>query len=125
MFKQIKSAIFWYYLYKFRRRALLISFLLIVALFANSIYADIVQYLTLKNKLQYLEMALVLKWAIIICNLLFSIYLILSIFQKKEQISQEQEIKPKKEENKKFSKREEMFLNKQNLKNQADKLVER
>ena len=41
MFKQVKSAFFWYYLYKFRRRVILIVFLLITALFANAIYSDI------------------------------------------------------------------------------------
>ncbi|WP_193215413.1 hypothetical protein [Aliarcobacter butzleri] len=45
MFKQVKSAVFWYYLYKFRKRVTLIFLLLIIALFANVIYADIVEYL--------------------------------------------------------------------------------
>lgn len=83
MFKQVKSAVFWYYLYKFRRKVLLISFLLIVVIFANAIYSDIVQYLTLKEKLEYLEIAILFKWFIIIFNILFSIYLILTLFKKR------------------------------------------
>lgn len=35
MFKQMKSALFWYYLYKFRKRAIFIFFLLLVALFSG------------------------------------------------------------------------------------------
>jgi len=66
MFKQVKSALFWYYLYKFRKRVVLIALLLIVALFANAIYSDIVEYLKLKDKLEFLELALIIKWTIII-----------------------------------------------------------
>lgn len=120
MFKQIKSAVFWYYLYKFRKKVLLISSLIIVAFFANSIYDDIVQYLTLKEKLEYLEIALISKWSIIIFNLLFSIYLTLSIFKREEKKHES-----KKEDNTKSTNREEMFLNKKDLKSHADILVER
>ena len=132
MFKQIKSALFWYYLYKFRKKVLIIVFLLLVAIFANMIYADVVEYLTLKNRLEYLEIALISKWGIIIFNLLFSVYLILSLFKLEENkknnekenkndviIDKDQERKEKT-----FSKREEEFLNK-DLKSKADILVER
>jgi len=132
MFKQIKSALFWYYLYKFRKKVLIIVFLLLVAIFANMIYADVVEYLTLKNRLEYLEIALISKWGIIIFNLLFSVYLILSLFKLEESkknnekenkndviIDKDQERKEKT-----FSKREEEFLNK-DLKSKADILVER
>ncbi|WP_195679993.1 hypothetical protein [Aliarcobacter butzleri] len=84
MFKQVKSAVFWYYLYKFRKRVTLIFLLLIIALFANVIYADIVEYLKLKEKLEYLEIALISKWLIIIFNIGISIYLILTLFKKEE-----------------------------------------
>lgn len=136
MFRQVKSALFWYYLYKFRRKVLLIAFLLLIAIFANAIYTDIVEYLRLKEKLEYLEMALALKWLIIIFNIVFSIYLILTLFKadkseektKKEVekrknndiISNEKKSKPTSQ----FSKREEKFLKKE-LKSKADLLVER
>lgn len=137
MFKQVKSALFWYYLYKFRKRVILISFLLIISLFANSIYSDIVQYLTLKNKLEYLEILLVMKWVIIIFNILFSIYLVLTLFKshtnenKKEKNSKKTKnndiIKndTKKRSSLKFTKREETFLEKDLLNNKADNLVKR
>ncbi|WP_044415878.1 hypothetical protein [Halarcobacter anaerophilus] len=134
MFKQVKSALFWYYLYKFRRKVVLIAFLLLIAFFANAIYSDIVQYLTLKEKLEYLELVLIGKWFIIIFNILFSIYLLLILFKKQEKNEKEKSVKnfekkskvskeaPKKES--KFTKREEEFLNKK-LKSKADLLVER
>ncbi len=137
MFRQVKSALFWYYLYKFRKKVLIIAFLLILALFANAIYGDIVQYLTLKQKLEYLEIALMSKWVIIIFNLLFSLYLLLTLF-KSEEKEKKEIVKEEKKENKtiesneksdknttsKFTKREEKFLKKE-LKSRSDLLVER
>ncbi|RXJ87223.1 hypothetical protein [Arcobacter sp. CECT 8985] len=137
MFKQVKSAVFWYYLYKFRRRVIFICFLLLVAIFANSIYTDVVQYLQLKNKLEYLEYVLIIKWVIIISSVLVSIYLILTIFKnknceedsnKKDKVNKQkinnQKVTKEKITNK-LSKREEEFLNKGNLKSKADRLLDR
>jgi len=134
MFRQVKSAIFWYYLYKFRKRVMIISALLVIALFANSIYTDMVEYLTLKQKLEYLELALIIKWLIIFSNILFSIYLILTLFKRKDidnpQLKKQKEKKEKKENNiikdkTKFTKREEEFLYKKELKSKADSLLDR
>ncbi len=126
MFKQVKSALFWYYLFKFRRRVVLIVLLLVIALFSNAIYGDIVEYLKLKDKLEFLEIALISKWTIIIFNIVFSIYLILTIFKKEEKEQKNIEIKkelPNKEE--KFTQREKEFLYKKKLKTKADLLVEK
>lgn len=129
MFKQVKSAIFWYYLYKFRKRVVLIFLLLITALFSNAIYSDVIEYLKLKEKLQYLEIALISKWLIIIFSLVFSIYLILTMF-KKEEIEEEKKVKKseplKKESNQeKFTQREKEFLYKKKLQSKADFLVKK
>lgn len=132
MFKQVKSALFWYYLYKFRKRVVLIALLLIVALFANAIYSDIVEYLKLKDKLEFLELALIIKWIIIIFNLIFSIYLVLTLL-KKEEVVTKNKIKEKEDNtnNKKMSSintltdREKSFLNKNKLKSKADYLVDK
>lgn len=133
MFKQVKSALFWYYLIKFRRRIILIVLLLIIALFANAIYSDVVEYLTLKEKLEFLEIVLLSKWFIIIFNIVFSIYLLLTMFKNEE----EKEVLKKKKKNpidetiksessnEKFSHREKQFLYKKKLKNQADILVDK
>ncbi len=126
MFKQVKSALFWYYLFKFRRRVILIILLLVIALFANAIYGDVVEYLKLKDRLEFLEIALISKWAIIIFNIVFSVYLLLSIFKKEDKEQKNIEIKkelPKKEEEK-FTPREKEFLYKKKLKTKADLLVE-
>ena len=134
MFKQVKSALFWYYLFKFRRRIILIVLLLIIAFFANAIYGDVVEYLKLKDKLDYLEIALISKWLIIIFNIVFSIYLILTMFKKEKNIEErslkkekkvesKQVEEPKKEE--KFTQREKKFLYKKTLKTKADLLVEK
>lgn len=131
MFKQVKSALFWYYLFKFRRRVILIVLLLIVALFANAIYSDVVQYLTLKEKLEYLEIVLIAKWVIIIFNIVFSIYLILTMFKKEEDKVTKKEqkevkkIKTEIEKTDKFSNREKEFLHKKKLRTKADILLEK
>jgi len=135
MFKQVKSALFWYYLIKFRKRIVLIVLLLIIALFANSIYADVVQYLTLKKKLEFLEVVLLAKWIIIIFNIVFSIYLLLTMFKKeeeKEKVSKKKKEKIKEKEkkevfssNEKFTEREKQFLHKKKLKTKADILVDK
>ena len=126
MFKQVKSALFWYYLFKFRRRVILIVLLLVIALFANAIYGDVVEYLKLKDRLEFLEIALISKWTVIIFNIVFSIYLILTIFKKEEKEQKNVEVKkeiiPKQE---KFTQREKEFLYKKKLKTKADLLVEK
>lgn len=126
MFKQVKSALFWYYLFKFRRRVILIVLLLVVALFANAIYGDVIEYLKLKDRLEFLEIALISKWTVIIFNIVFSIYLILTIFKKEEKEQKNVEVKkeiiPKQE---KFTQREKEFLYKKKLKTKADLLVEK
>lgn len=134
MFKQVKSALFWYYLFKFRRRVIFILLLLIIAFFSNAIYGDVVEYLKLKDKLDYLEIALISKWLIIVFNIVFSIYLILTMFKKEENIQEKNlkkekktEVKQTKEHKKeeKFTQREKEFLYKKTLKTKADLLVEK
>ena len=126
MFKQVKSALFWYYLFKFRRRVILIVLLLVIAFFANAIYGDVVEYLKLKDKLDFLEIALISKWVIIIFNIVFSIYLVLTVFKKDEKeqkiVEIKKEIIPKEE---KFTPREKEFLYKKKLQTKADILVKK
>ena len=125
MFKQVKSALFWYYLFKFRRRVIFIILLLIIAFFANAIYGDVVEYLKLKDKLIYLEIALISKWLIIIFNIVFSIYLILTMFKKEENIEERSLKKGHKKKEEKFNQREKEFLYKKTLRTKADLLVEK
>ena len=126
MFKQVKSALFWYYLFKFRRRVISIVLLLVIAFFANAIYSDVIEYLKLKDKLDFLEIALISKWTIIIFNIVFSIYLVLTVFKKDEKEQKVVEIKKEpiqKEE--KFTPREKEFLYKKKLQTKADLLVKK
>lgn len=116
MFKQIKSAVFWYYLFKFRKRLTISTALLIIAFFSNAIYADIVEYLKLTDQIQYLKFALFLKWFIIVFNLSFSVYLLLNILKKEPK-------ELKKETKEKYSKKEQELLKRPKLQNKADFII--
>ena len=123
MFKQMKSALFWYYLYKFRKRAIFIFFLLLVALFSGFIYDDVVEYLKLTQNIEYLKYVLALKWFIIIFNSLLSIYLILTLFKNSE-IQEKSSVKKDKVETKNsFTQRETELLHKKKLINKAENII--
>jgi hypothetical protein len=119
----MKSALFWYYLYKFRKRAIFIFFLLLVALFSGFIYGDVVEYLKLTQNIEYLKYVLVLKWFIIIFNSLLSIYLILTLFKNSE-IQEKSSVKKDKVETKNsFTQRETELLHKKKLINKAENII--
>ena len=123
MFKQVKSALFWYYLYKFRKRAIFIFFLLLVALFSGFIYGDVVEYLKLTQNIEYLKYVLVLKWFIIIFNSLLSIYLILTLFKNSENQEKSSVKKDKVETKNSFTQRETELLHKKKLINKAENII--
>ena len=123
MFKQIKSALFWYYLYKFRKRAIFIFFLLLVALFSGFIYGDVVEYLKLTQNIEYLKYVLILKWFIIIFNSLLSIYLILTLFKNSENQEKSSVKKEKFETKNSFTQRETELLHKKKLINKAENII--
>ena len=123
MFKQMKSALIWYYLYKFRKRAIFIFFLLLVALFSGFIYGDVVEYLKLTQNIEYLKYVLVLKWFIIIFNSLLSIYLILTLFKNSENQEKSSVKKDKVETKNSFTQRETELLHKKKLINKAENII--
>ena len=123
MFKQMKSALFWYYLYKFRKRAIFIFFLLLVALFSGFIYGDVVEYLKLTQNIEYLKYVLILKWFIIIFNSLLSIYLILTLFKNSENQEKSSVKKDKVETKNSFTQRETELLHKKKLINRAENII--
>ena len=123
MFKQMKSALFWYYLYKFRKRAIFIFFLLLVALFSGFIYGDVVEYLKLTQNIEYLKYVLILKWFIIIFNSLLSIYLILTLFKNSENQEKSSVKKDKVETKNSFNQRETELLHKKKLINKAENII--
>ncbi|MGJ0298280.1 hypothetical protein NG744_04890 [Aliarcobacter cryaerophilus] len=123
MFKQMKSALFWYYLYKFRKRAIFIFFLLLVTFFSGFIYGDVVEYLKLTQNIEYLKYVLALKWFIIIFNSLLSIYLVLTLFKNNE-IQEKSSVKKDKVETKNsFTQRETELLHKKKLINRAENII--
>ena len=123
MFKQMKSALFWYYLYKFRKRAIFIFFLLLVALFSGFIYGDVVEYLKLTQNIEYLKYVLALKWFIIIFNFLLSIYLILTLFKNSTNDEKSNIKKEKFETKNSFTQRETELLHKKKLINKAENII--
>ena len=139
MFRQAKSAFIWYQLYKFRRTLVLVALLLSIVLFSQWIYSDVVEYLSLRDKLQYLDFILPIKWSIIFFNIGLSVYLILSLFKSdkaekgvekreksplKKELKQESPVNKKEVKSEKFTDREKMFLHKKNLKTKADSVVD-
>ena len=140
MFRQAKSAFIWYHLYKFRRTIVLVVLLLSVVLFSQWIYSDVVEYLTLRKKLEYLDIILPIKWAVIFFNIALSAYLLTSLFkkEKKENIVKKEKNKEVKIHNdvkketqedthksSSLSQRETSFLYKKKLNNKADNLINR
>lgn len=138
MFKQVKSALIWYHLYKFRKTVISVAVLLAIVLFMQWIYSDVVEYLKLREKLELLDFILPLKWVIIFFNIGLSVLLVLRLFktkeheEKKDQSSSEikEEIGVTREENSQaissqLSQREKSFLNTKKLNSHADELVNR
>ncbi len=134
MFRQVKSAIFWTLVYKFRKRLTIVAVLLSIVLLSQWIYTDVVEYLQLTQQLQYLSLLLPIKWIVILFNIGFSAYLILTIFKpsKEEQKNikrKEEEIKEVKKtketiSNKELSSREKEFLTKK-LRNESEILMDK
>lgn len=143
MFKQLKSALIWIYIIKFRRRLIFIGILLSFALLANYIHSDLVDFLTATDQRHLLIFALLFKWAIIFFSIFGIIYAVLGIFKseklrviKKNQkppksflkaqknIPQGQQKRQPLEENT-LSAREIDFLTKNKLKDQMDFLSDK
>ena len=129
MFKQIKSAIFWTLVYKFRKRLVIIGLLISTVLLSQWIYSDVVEYLKLTEQTQYLNYILPLKWIVIFLNIAISIYLITTIFKPEpKQAKQKEQTKdyPTTEKNSsnELSDREKSFLNKK-LRSKADILMDK
>jgi len=128
MFRQVKSAIFWTLVYKFRRRLSIVVVLLSIVLLSQWIYSDIVEYLQLSQQLQYLTFLLPIKWLVILSNIGVSAYLVLTIFkpskEEKKEIIKKIDEEKKTKDNKELSNREKEFLTKK-LRNEAEILMDK
>jgi len=119
--KGLKNLVIYYYLYRFRKTFTIIFSLLFVILVSNFIYSDIVEYLKLRDKLEYLDYILPLKWVLNIGLFSLIVYLLLGIFKSKEK---KEEVK---ERSKELSKEDiilEEFKDKV-LKSKGDLIIEK
>ena len=102
MFKQLKSAYIWFYIYRFRKKLSLVLTLIFLILLSQLIYSDIVEYLKLRHKLYLLDYILPAKWLFITLAFFYSFYTLLTLFKK----TPKNESKDKKIAIKKMSKKE-------------------
>lgn len=108
MIKGIKSAIFWTFIYKFRKRLALILMLIFLVLISQFIYTDVVEYLKLTKQEDIIGYALFAKWILSISCIFFAVYILFGLSKQKTQ-----KPKPLKEdEDSKLSDREKRFINK-------------
>ncbi len=123
MFKQVKSALIWFYLFKFRKKISLILALLLLVVFAQSIYADVVSYLQISGKIDLLIYVLIAKWALILASLFSAIRIFLSFFKKSQLSAQDEVPVPLKQEAQVVSEKEQWLKNKAHLRSRAEKLI--
>ncbi len=97
MFRQIKSAFIWIYLYKFRNLVFKIFVILIGVMLVFFIYEDVVEYLKLINQLSLIPFVIIIKWGLIFAGLL---YIVKSIIDLAEDEEAEEEERRKEEEEK-------------------------
>ena len=83
MFRQIKSALIWAYIYKYR--SLLVKMVIVVILlaFIEYIYRDIVEYLRLANRIDMLPAVLIGKWTLFTAGVGYILYLFLTFHKKR------------------------------------------
>ena len=124
MFKQVKSIFFWSLVYKFRKRLTIVVVLLSTVLLSQWIYSDVVQYLTLTDKTEYLNWVLPLKWSVIFFNITLSSYLILTLFKSEKIDKPKEEIVEKITDKNPLSKREQEFMNKK-IRTQAEIILQK
>ncbi len=79
MFRQIKSAIIWSYIWRFRSLLAKIFVAIVVIAVLEFVYKDVVEYLRLTKNVEYLWIALVAKWAVILLIVLYIGYSIWKI----------------------------------------------
>jgi len=119
MFRQIKSAIIWSYIYRFRSLLVKILAAIIVIGVIEYIYGDVVEYFRLTKKVEYLWIVLMIKWILIVLILLYIGYSIWKVGKPKNKKS------PQKSDNKKPKKRalELESMSKKEIKNLAQEII--
>lgn len=102
MFRQIKSAIIWTYIYRFRKLLLKVFVALLFFVIIEFIYRDIMEYLRLSHNISLLPYILFIKWALYMLIVLFTIFIFYKTFSRKGDNKEKSE----KKSDKKMSKKE-------------------
>lgn len=110
MIKGIKSAIFWTFIYKFRKRLALILTLIFLVLISQFIYADVVEYLKLTKQEDIIGYALFAKWILSISCIFFAVYILFGLSKQRPQ--KPKPLKEDEDSKDKLSDREKRFINK-------------
>ena len=105
MFRQIKSAIIWAYIWRFRKLLLRLAVIALLIFIIQYFYADVVEYLRYSHRENKIFEALLLKWAVIVALLALAIYFIAQAL-KKEPAKGKQKDTKEVEKPKKLSKKE-------------------
>ena len=117
MFRQIKSAILWAYIWRFRKLLLRLAIIALLIFLIEYFYADVVEYLRYSHRQNRIFEALIIKWIAIAALLGLALFFILQATKK-----------PKGSEAKKPSKSLERLdprkLSKKELRKRAQEIIE-
>ncbi len=82
MFRQIKSAIIWAYIWRFRKLLFKLAIIALLIFIIQYFYADVVEYLRYSHRENKIFEALLLKWGAIVALLVIAIYFIAQALKK-------------------------------------------
>ena len=83
MFRQIKSAIIWTYIYRFRKLLLKFLVVLILVIFIEYLYQDVIEYLNISKNVSLIPYILFFKWIILLIFFIYILFSVRKIFVKK------------------------------------------
>ncbi len=84
MFRQIKSAIIWAYIYRFRILLFKILIAFVIALIIEYVYRDIIEFLQVSKQIEFLLYILVVKWLLLLAIVLYLFFSIYQVFKKQK-----------------------------------------
>lgn len=96
MFKEIRLMLILAMIYKNRNKFILLTINISILLLSQYIYDDIIEYLKLSNKTEFISYVLPIKWIIILLFISMSVNIIISLFKNSDK---EDAILKKDEEN--------------------------
>ncbi|SMC09644.1 hypothetical protein [Nitratiruptor tergarcus] len=106
MFRQLKSAIIWTYVYRYRSLLFKTVVILLLLILIEFIYRDIVQYLQMAKKIEYMPYILFGKWSLFFGALLYLIMNTKKSLKKSEKMQKSDENKKHKSKQQKLTKKE-------------------